>query len=332
MTFSDYPITLVWDITYDCNFDCKHCYINDGIKRKDLPSERLFEITFELIKNGIFYLDIGGGEPLLRKKDLLKVIQIANSGNIECTVATNGWFLTKPVVKELKDSGLKRILVSLDGSNEKIHDKFRSKKDAFNKAIRGIKNCIEEGIETYTISTLTQKNYDDILNIIKLSEKLKCDGIIIAKFVPFGSGETNKEELMIDNEDYYQKLKQIKNLKNKINISIKEDCGPTSEKIEDMCHAGKFIGAIRPNGDIVPCAFFPLIIGNVSKHSFSEVWRNSKVINSLKTDNYLKEIKDCEDCLHLKKCKGGCKGRSQTYFGTWLYKDPCCSQKKTIKN
>jgi len=326
MTFSDFPLTLVWDITYQCNFKCKHCYICDGKHREDLPSNRLHEIIYELADCGVFYIDIGGGEPLLRKNDLIKLIKTATLADIECTVATNGWYLDRTTVKELNNAGLKRMLVSIDGSKSQIHDEFRSKKGAFKKAIRGIKNCIKSGIETYIISTLTMVNFNDIHNIINLAQEIGCDGIIIAKFVPFGSGDTNKKELIINPKDYEKKLDEISKLKKSIKISIKEDCGPTQSKIQDMCHAGKFLGGIRPNGDVVPCAFFPLIIGNISEHSFKEIWSKSKIINSLKREDYLTKVKGCEECEFLNICKGGCKGRSQTYYGDWLNKDPLCNQ------
>jgi len=323
--YTQYPITLVWDITYECNFSCKHCYINDGKKRKDLPDQRLLSLVLEFAKCGIFYLDIGGGEPLKRKDVLLKIIETASAAEIECTVATNGWYLNEKTCKELKAAGLRRILVSLDGSTQEIHDNFRNMPGAYNHAIKGITNCIEQGIETYTIATLTKANYHDISNIIHVCDTLGCHSIIIAKFVPFGSGGDNFDELSISIKDYKKKLYEIKKIKGNINISIKEDCGPTNEEITDNCHAGKFIGAVRPNGDVVPCAFFPLIIGNVAKSKFSGVWSKSAVINSLKTDDYLDKIEGCQDCNHLITCKGGCKGRAQTQTGSWLAKDPLCS-------
>jgi len=323
--FSQYPITVVWDITYKCNFLCQHCYINDGKNRKDLSDERLMEILNELAGCGVFYIDIGGGEPLERKDILLKMIRTASLADIECTVATNGWYLDEKTCSELKNAGLRRILVSLDGSKPNIHDNFRSKVGAFTHATKAIKNCIKQGIETYSISTLTKVNYDDIISIIHLCEDMGCDGIIIAKFVPFGSGGKNFPELNIPVQDYKKKLTEIRGLKKKIKISIKEDCGPTNDRIEDMCHAGKFIGAIRPNGDVVPCAFFPLIIGNVANRSYTEVWSRSAVINSLKSEDYVVTVKGCQECEYLQKCKGGCKGRAQTENNNWKSKDPLCS-------
>ena len=124
MTFSTYPITLVWDITYKCNFKCLHCYINDGKKRNELSSQKLENLIKEFANCGVFYIDIGGGEPIMRMNDLSNIIKIATIADIECTVATNGWYLSKENVIKLKNNGLKRILVSVDGSNEKIHDAF----------------------------------------------------------------------------------------------------------------------------------------------------------------------------------------------------------------
>ena len=77
MTFSTYPITLVWDITYKCNFKCLHCYINDGKKRNELSSQKLENLIKEFANCGVFYIDIGGGEPIMRMNDLSNIIKIA---------------------------------------------------------------------------------------------------------------------------------------------------------------------------------------------------------------------------------------------------------------
>ena len=87
------------------------------------------------------------------------------------------------------------------------------------------------------------------------------------------------------------------------------------------CGSGRFYMAMRPNGNLEPCVFFPLTIGNIREDDFEEIWRNNKVLNELRNKDLLKG--KCGNCTYRYHC-GGCRARAYGYFGDYLAPDPGC--------
>lgn len=93
------------------------------------------------------------------------------------------------------------------------------------------------------------------------------------------------------------------------------------------CGCGRFYCAIRPNGNIEPCVFFPLTIGNILKDDFKEVWKNNQILAELRDREKLKD--SCANCEYKYYC-GGCRARAYAYKGDYLAGDIGCIRNKKI--
>jgi radical SAM protein with 4Fe4S-binding SPASM domain len=87
------------------------------------------------------------------------------------------------------------------------------------------------------------------------------------------------------------------------------------------CHAGIFYFSLRPNGDVYPCTFLPIKVGNIREQSLIDIWRNSKTLNTLRQRSALKG--KCGTCEYRETC-GGCRGRAYACTGDFLETDPVC--------
>ena len=87
------------------------------------------------------------------------------------------------------------------------------------------------------------------------------------------------------------------------------------------CGAGRCYCAVQPNGDITPCVFMPLVVGNVRRDDFMNVWENCEVFKQLRDRSTYGE--NCVSCDYKYYC-GGCRARSYGYFGDFLGPDPGC--------
>jgi len=118
------PFQVVWDVTYACNLQCKHCYATAG---KPLPDELTTEEALDAIdkfnKLGVTIISFSGGEPLVRK-DILELTRYASEKGIYVAIATNGTLITEKKAKEMRKSGVSYLQISLDGTRE-THDAFR---------------------------------------------------------------------------------------------------------------------------------------------------------------------------------------------------------------
>lgn len=169
------PFEVVWNFTYQCNLKCKHCYENAGRqKRVELSTEeakRVLDILSKIAGIGLPALSFSGGEPLARK-DFFELASYAKKRIGYVSIASNGTLITKDNAKRIKDAGVDYVEISIDGATPEIHDNFRGTAGAFEKAMEGLKNCIEEGLDTCIATVLHRENIAELDEIIELAKQL----------------------------------------------------------------------------------------------------------------------------------------------------------------
>jgi len=169
------PFEIVWNFTYRCNLKCKHCYENAGTeKKKELSTEEAKEVLNILSRisdMGVPALSFSGGEPLIRK-DFFELASYAKKRIGYVSLASNGTLITKNIAKRIKDAGINYVEISIDGATPQVHNSFRGVQGAFEKSIEGVKNCIEEGIDTCIATVLHRDNVIELEKLIELSKQL----------------------------------------------------------------------------------------------------------------------------------------------------------------
>jgi len=250
----------------------------------------------------------------------------------------------------MKESGIQLVQISLDGANAKTHDEFRGIPGAFDKTIKGIKNCVKEGFFVNISTTATNYNYRQIPEIIDLCERVGVNWFMVYNFIPVGRGENirqwdltpnEREELLkmlwektkvskisvLSTAPQFARIALQKKFGNEIivpthfyTLKLKRRLANLSEFIGG-CGAGRFYCAIRPQGNIEPCVFFPLTIGNIKTDDFEDIWNHNKIFTELRNKDLLKL--NCGKCDYRYYC-GGCRARAYAYFGNWLAPDPGC--------
>lgn len=188
------PFEVVWNFTYECNLRCKHCYEDAGTYRPELSTEERFLAVDSLSKIagvGLPALSFSGGEPLLRK-DFFEVAAYARRKIPYVSVATNGTLLTKDNVSQMKNVGIDFVEVSLDGATKTVHEGFRQVRGCFEKTMKGIENCVNEGLETCIASTIQRENLGEVEKLIKTADGL---GVRFMHFnyVPTGRAKAHIE-------------------------------------------------------------------------------------------------------------------------------------------
>lgn len=88
------------------------------------------------------------------------------------------------------------------------------------------------------------------------------------------------------------------------------------------CGAGRLYCGLEPNGDIQPCVFIPIKIGNIREQTLKDIWQNSPVLEKMRNRE---KFEGCGECEHRYIC-GGCRARAYGYFGDVAGPDPGCSK------
>jgi len=152
-------------ITYDCNNRCIWCYAASPFRdvRKNVMPREMLDNCRKLLKDlGIEKITLIGGEPTMYK-GIEEVIATSKEMGFNVGMVSNGRkFSSKRFTKKIKESGLDRLTISIEGSNCEMHDKITQVPGSFEQSIRGIDNCHEFEIPIATESTvsyITKKTY-----------------------------------------------------------------------------------------------------------------------------------------------------------------------------
>lgn len=347
------PPVVVWNFTNVCNLKCKHCYQSAGKKLPhELSLEKRLDVINQLAREDVISIAFSGGEPLM-DKDIWKVIKRAKENFMYVSVATNGTLITPKVAKRLSDAGVDYVEISLDSVNPEKHDEFRGVKGAWDKAVTGIKNAVAE--RTYQVglaSTITRINFDELEELMNFAIELKVDKFFAFNFIPVGEGKNlididltpeQREKMLNTLYDYYIKERMVTlttcpQYARVCMMKSKGQLAPTShctinkgEKTRLMaeflggCGVGRAYCAIQPDGIVTPCVYMPIVVGDLKKQSFKEIWTTSKVLEELRSREDLKE--HCGICEYRSAC-GGCRARAYAYFGDYKAPDPGCINNK----
>src|SRR5271167_1984368 len=119
------PRLIFWEVTKGCNLRCIHCRATatELMSPQDLPTARALDIIRQIAKFGNPILVLSGGEPLYRP-DIFELAEYATSLGLRVALATNGTLVTRDVAEKIKHAGIKRVSISLDGSDASTHDWF----------------------------------------------------------------------------------------------------------------------------------------------------------------------------------------------------------------
>ncbi len=345
------PFFVVWNFTNLCNLRCIHCYqrsTGEALSNELTYAEKMMLVK-ELDEMFVCGLALSGGEPTIHPHFIDVLTEISRRGMYPA-IATNGISLADPhFVSKLKKIGLRYAEISLDHSKPEVHDKFRGVPNAWEKAVRGIKNCVREGIFTAIATTVTKLNLDDVENMIQLAEDLGVRRIVFFNFIPVGRGYDNyKIDLTPEEREEFLRILARESKRRKIEIVttapqygrvvLQETSGelvsPThftpalklgvyKAAVEFIggCGAGRVYFAIEPEGTITPCVFMPIAVGNARKDDIHDIWINNELFNKLRDRTNLKGI--CRVCKYRNMC-GGCRARALSYYGDPLMPDPGC--------
>ena len=197
-----------WETTRACNLSCRHCRALPKKKAdpEDLTREEALKMLDEWPSLGNPVLVFSGGEPLMRP-DLFELLARGKSLGVRMALATNGTLVTGRLAGRIKDAGLHRVSVSLDGPDGASHDGFRRSPGAFDATLRGLRLMRERGVPLQINTSVTTHNAGKIEEMLALACKEKVQAFHLFMLVPVGCGLTIPENQRLDAAKYEEMLR-----------------------------------------------------------------------------------------------------------------------------
>ena len=321
------PYHMVWLATNACNARCVHCSSNAA---KRLPGElstaeakRLFD---ELAEMGVFNVAISGGEALTRP-DLFEIIEHGASLGIRLGLGSNGSTVSRQVVRHLKEAGLERLQISIDGV-EATHDRARRWPGLYRKAERAIELGLEGGLRVHVCFTAHRMNHGELREVVGQCVLWGVHRFNMSRFVPTGRGDAELdltprewERLVGDLEVVRRELAGRIEFTTHLAQSILANPELGCQAGFLGCQAGVGQGCIGPVGQVTPCVMLPVVAGNIRRKPLREIWETSPVLVALRDRDRLGGW--CHSCAFRERC-GGCRAVAYAYEGDPLAADPRC--------
>ncbi|MDI6889269.1 MAG: radical SAM protein [Methanocellales archaeon] len=265
------PDNLTVMVTGDCQCHCEHClaYKMDG--GEELSKNEIFSVIDQALELGTSQITFEGGEPTLRK-DLPELIEHVDKNKVTSMVVTNGQYLTKDYVQELKECGLDYINVSIDSPYLGEHDKFRGISGLFEDATEGIKNSVDAGILTGVLYIARPGNCDreTLEKMVNYCEELGVFELMIDKIVPSGRW-TGKNVLSEEQEE--EIIRFQKEIAEKKGKNLITNFFQLRRPNFFGCFAGRRWLYVSPTGEVMPCMHTPVSFGNVREEKLSKIWK-----------------------------------------------------------
>ena len=309
-------------MTLRCNLRCPHCYIDAGSNlKKELTTAQGKLLIDQIAEVSRPLLIFSGGEPLLRN-DVCELARYATEKGLTVALGSNGTLISDPVAQRLKSAGVKAVAVSIDSPVPERHDLFRGQTGAWDQALQGIDACIRNGIRVQVNTTVTTENFTEVEQIMDLAAERGATSFHLFFLVPTGRGVNIGD---IPPDMYEDMISRVLDTmaRDRNHLRIRPVCAPqfiriASQKGYDLkewgrgCIAGLSYCRIYPTGDVTPCPYLPVSLGNVLDTEFRDIWYHSPVLAQLRDFNNLEG--KCGVCGYRNAC-GGCRARAYGLTG-----------------
>ena len=317
LNFSKYPVLSELAVTYRCNLRCSFCYagcnktINPAKSSEELNTNALKKIIDKIFNQAkVPSISFTGGEPLLRA-DLPKLIYHAKKTGMRVNLISNGTLITSEKAKELVSAGLDSAQISIESTNEEIHDKLTAVKGSFIKSLNAVRFFKNLGIHVHSNTTLNRLNIDDAANFPAFVKNiLGLDKFSMNMMIPTGSVTFNNSLKL-----YYEEMGgHIDKIISECSVHDVELMWYSPLPLcmyntithglgNKGCSCCDGLLSVAPNGDVLPCASFDDTVGNIFNKSFEEIWYEKEAVyyrcKSFAHSN-------CKQCEHFALCNGAC--------------------------
>lgn len=333
------PISMIFNITSRCNSNCIYCSLKERPFGPDLDDSDTLSLVQQMIRAKVFNVLITGGEPFLRPLTM-QVIRELRENQVGVEINTNGTLMTDKLAQDLRELGVGRIAISLDGHTSELHDSTRGK-GTFELAVNGIKLAVQNGLTVGAATVVTRRNFPHLEALTEFARSLGVTSLNLIGLSKLGRGQEAYEslgfspgelsgmsqrigELVAQNESF------ISTDINAFDIDCTSGTGKTPANIMP-CGAATTFCTVWPDGTVVPCDKVNFVAGNLRVSSLMDIW-NSPVMEMVRglrqftTDR----INSCRDCPKSGECHGGCRGEALLQFDDIFGPDPDCYVRQDV--
>ncbi|MDG4552932.1 MAG: mycofactocin radical SAM maturase [Candidatus Competibacter sp.] len=303
----DAPICLTWEITYACNLQCVHCLSSSGKRRpEELTTAEAKRLIDEWAEMKVFYINVGGGEPMSRK-DFRELMDYALARGIGVKFSTNGTLIDDEAAAWIASRDYLDVQISIDGATADTSDPIRGE-GSYDRARQAMERLAKHRFPFKINTTVTCHNYPQIDDLYVLSQRYGAE-LRLTRLRPTGRGGAVWQSLRpthAQNRGLYEWLLNHRDVLTGDSFFHLSAYGQPMDGL-NLCGAGRIVCCVDPVGEVYACPFMlapEFSGGNVRQPGgFAGIWRHSPLFA------HLREWQvggSCQSCNAYDKCHGGC--------------------------
>jgi AdoMet-dependent heme synthase len=293
------PFSVQLDLTYRCNEQCVHCYL-DHDDHGEMTTAEIKHLLTEMADAGVFILTLSGGEIFLRK-DFFEILEYARALTFCIKLKTNAVLIREAQAARLRKLGVESIQISIYSHRPEVHDAITKVRGSLRRSIRAIRFLTSQGLKVVIANVLMTENMHDYRGVQELASVLGTECTLDPTITPKMDGDRSILDLNAG-ESALRNLFRDKGLVG----NPDEFCAPPTaldeESMESLpCSAGHTACYVSPYGEFYPCVQFPLSCGNVRQQRFIDIWRDSEQLKEVRSIR-LRDLSSCSQCAHGSSC------------------------------
>src|ERR1039457_4525933 len=348
--FNERPFIAIWEITQACDLACVHCRASAQPDRhpKELTTAEGKHLIDQIANLKVPVFVFTGGDPL-KRPDLFELICHARTMGVRVSLTPSATpLLTREMVVRLKEAGLARLAVSMDGACAETHDAFRGMSGSFARTLDAIRWANGVGLPVQINTTFSRRNIAEIEDLVALMESLQITLWSVFFLVPTGRGKLSD---LLNAEEFEQVFARLYTLSKTASFDIKTteaqhyrrfllqqrvaerksgtETTSSQQKAADAIgraprglNDGKGFVFVSHTGEVFPSGFMPLSAGNIRQQELAAIYRKSPLFLSLRDTAKLES--KCGACEFKEIC-GGSRARAYALTGNPNAEEPCCS-------
>lgn len=339
------PLVVFYELTQACDLVCVHC--RACAQSRPAPDELSTDDAISLIDQLTEFprhplLVMTGGDPL-KRADVFLLVEHAVRRGIDVSITPAATPLaTTDALRRLKDAGISRLALSLDGADAQTHDRFRGVLGSFQKTIDILVAAKSMGIPIQVNTTLTPANLCQVDWMAELMARL---GIVLWSvffLVPVGRGADIQRLTPGEYEDVFEclwrhslsrqfaiKTTESPHYRRRVQMNLIGQNGhqrATSSQVRRFTSVGindgKGVLFVGHTGAIQPSGFLPIKCGVFPRHSVVDVYQRSPLFQALRDSTKLEG--KCRLCEFRNIC-GGSRARAYAVTGNPFAEEPDCT-------
>ncbi|MGN6370274.1 MAG: radical SAM protein [Phycisphaerae bacterium] len=336
--FAQSPMVVFYELTRACDLACVHCRANAQTGRD--PAELSTEQAKRLVRQLAAFpkpplLVLTGGDPL-KREDVHEIIAAAREAGLQVALTPSATpLVTRAAIERVRDAGLHRLAVSLDGADAATHDGFRRVAGSFARTLEILRDAQACGLPVQVNTTIARHNVEQI---DALAELLAPLGIVLWSaffLVPTGrasaeqriSPETYEEVFAkllghVRRQPYAIKTTEAPHFRRYVLQQVKGGIGAAPSGVPMAgTNDGRGVMFISHTGEVCPSGFLPIACGQFPLDSVVRVYQESALFRALREPERVSG--KCGVCEFREIC-GGSRARAYGLTGDPLASDPDC--------